>query len=204
VKGRSGNFSLLLAAFGSALLLFVAALSAGQTAQSQATQPDVPRDYAAPPGPTQPIPYSHKFHLSMGLQCLDCHGTGNAQSPVALPPTSKCMQCHATTGTKSPSIQKLADYDKSGKPVPWVRVYKVLPGTSFTHKEHLDVGVKCETCHGQVAQMEVMAQVTSVTSMGGCISCHQMHKAPTTCVTCHAFGPAYDTQQTEHNTIPSK
>jgi hypothetical protein len=70
--------------------------------------------------------------------------------------------------------------------VPWVRVYTVLPGVSWNHRRHLDAGMKCEMCHGDVSQMQVMTNVKSVTSMAGFIDCHTLHKAKTTCVTCHA------------------
>jgi hypothetical protein len=41
-------------------------------------------------------------------------------------------------------------------------------------------------CHGNVSQLEVMTNVKSVTSMDGCIDCHKLHSAKSTCVTCHA------------------
>ena len=78
-------------------------------------------------------------------------------------------------------------YAKSGETVPWVRVYQVLPGVNWTHRKHLDAGIKCETCHGQVAGIEVMSQVTSVTTMGVCLHCHTLHNAPTACQTCHTW-----------------
>jgi hypothetical protein len=100
------------------------------------------------------------------------------------------MQCHATVAASSPAIQKLKQYNDSHKPVPWVRVYKVLPGTGFSHHTHLAAGMQCEMCHGQVSDMAMMAEVKSTTSMNGCRDCHMEHKAPTTCVTCHkAWAP---------------
>jgi hypothetical protein len=95
------------------------------------------------------------------------------------------MKCHASVARGKPSIQKLAGYNKSNTEVPWVRVYSTLPGTGYSHRKHLDARMKCEMCHGEVAQMNEMARVKSVTSMGGCIGCHKLHSAPTTCVTCH-------------------
>ena len=97
------------------------------------------------------------------------------------------MSCHSTVATKKPSIQKLASFAKSGQPIPWVRVYTVTAGVNWTHRKHLDAGVKCETCHGAVADMAAMSLATSVTSMGTCINCHKLHNAPTVCQTCHAW-----------------
>jgi hypothetical protein len=58
---------------------------------------------------------------------------------------------------------------------------------NWTHRKHLDAGVKCETCHGPVADMAAMSQATSVTSMGVCINCHKLNNAPTVCQTCHSW-----------------
>jgi hypothetical protein len=46
----------------------------------------------------------------------------------------------------------------------------VSAGVYWNHRSHLDAGVKCEICHGPVAQM---ANVTNVTTMPGCVDCHQ-------------------------------
>jgi len=95
------------------------------------------------------------------------------------------MQCHVIIAKNKPAIQKLAAFSKAQKPIPWVRVYTVLPGVSWTHRAHLEAGVKCETCHGQVAQMDAMSEVTSVTTMYSCLNCHELNHAKTACYTCH-------------------
>jgi hypothetical protein len=63
---------------------------------------------------------------------------------------------------------------------------------NWSHRRHLDAGMKCEMCHGDVSQVDAngMTDFKSVTSMGGCLSCHKLHNAPTTCTTCHpAWAP---------------
>ena len=112
---------------------------------------------------------------------------------MTFPATSTCMSCHISVATKKPAIQKLAAYSKSREPIPWVRIYKVLPGVNWSHRKHLDAGMKCEMCHGAVAQMERMSEATSVTTMGVCLACHTAHNAPTVCQTCHAW-PAENTK----------
>ena len=79
------------------------------------------------------------------------------------------------------------DSADKNQPIPWVRVYEVTPGVSWSHRRHLQAGMQCVMCHGQVAQVDAMAENTSVTSMASCISCHQGHKANTDCQTCHAW-----------------
>src|SRR6201987_6223826 len=76
-------------------------------------------------GPEQPIPYSHKQHLALGLTCKDCHLNPEPGNAMGFPPTSKCMTCHQTIKKDSPAVQKLASFDRSKQEVPWVRVYKV-------------------------------------------------------------------------------
>ena len=97
------------------------------------------------------------------------------------------MACHNVVAAEKPSIRKLASYAKSGQPIPWVRVYVLTGGVNWTHRKHVDAGMKCETCHGQVEEMTAMSQATSVTSMAVCINCHTLHNAPIACQTCHAW-----------------
>lgn len=144
--------------------------------------PDNPSEHAAP---HQPIPYSHKQHLAFGLQCKDCHTNPEPGRLMTFPPTEKCMQCHVTIAKDKPSIEKLAQFAKSGEAIPWVRVYTVLPGIQWSHRVHLATNMKCETCHGNVSQMAAMSEVTSVTTMYACLNCHQLNHAKTACDTCH-------------------
>jgi hypothetical protein len=143
-----------------------------------------------PPGtkfeaPNQPIPYSHKKHLAMGLVCKDCHTNPDPGDRMTFPAESKCMTCHTTVAKGKPAIQKLAEYAKSGQAVPWVRVY-VLPGWVYwNHRSHLEAEMTCEMCHGKVEEMDVMTRVTDVTKMAGCIDCHRKNDVSTGCRFCH-------------------
>ena len=168
-----------------ALLVFVAGLAARQGTVPLTAKSMVPDNPSAHPAPAQPIPYSHKKHLALGLQCKTCHTDPEPGKLVTFPDTAVCMQCHSTVAKDKASIQKLAGYAKSKKVVPWVRVYTVLPGVAWSHRPHLEAGVHCETCHGPVRDMEQMSETTSVTTMYVCLNCHQMNHAKTACDTCH-------------------
>lgn len=154
---------------------------------SAAQQQQVPGNPVTPVAPVQPIPYSHKTHLALALQCRTCHSNPEPGMMMTFPATSTCMNCHETVSAKKPAIVKLAAFAKSQQPIPWVRVYTIAPGVQWGHRKHLAAGVKCETCHGPVADLDAMAMVTSVTAMGTCINCHQMNNAKTTCNTCHLW-----------------
>jgi Cytochrome c7 and related cytochrome c len=165
-------------------------IRAQQTAGPTEVKQEVPDNPVEHDPPEQPLPYSHKAHLALGLQCTNCHTNPEPGNLMTFPAAAKCMGCHRTQATNKPSIQKLAGYAKSGETIPWVRVYKVLPGVNWSHRKHLEAGMQCQMCHGQVQQIERMSEVTSVTTMGVCLKCHQEHGAPTVCSTCHSWPPA--------------
>ena len=177
-----------LIALGLATILFGGSRPAlqAQSAKSQDYSHDVHDTPVPLPAPEQPLPYSHKAHLALGLECTLCHTNPDRGRMMTFPDTATCMKCHASFGQNRPSIQKLAAYDKSKTAVPWVRVYTLLPGVNWSHRRHLDAGMKCEMCHGDVSQMSVMTNVKSVTTMVGCLDCHKLHNAQTTCTTCHS------------------
>jgi hypothetical protein len=178
----------IFAAVPASLILALLFVVRSMPAQSQGTQPkQVPSNPVLPAPPVQPIPFSHKTHLALDLPCLTCHANPDPGALMTFPDTSTCMNCHSTVATKKPAIVKLAQFAKSQQPVPWVRVYSLTPGVQWTHRKHLEAGMKCETCHGPVADLEAMAMVTSVTAMATCINCHQMNNAKTSCNTCHLW-----------------
>ena len=58
-------------------------------------------------------------------------------------------------------------------PIEWVRIHNLPDHVYFNHAQHVSVGkVECQTCHGQVQEMEVVAQMSPL-SMGWCINCHR-------------------------------
>jgi hypothetical protein len=175
------------AALAAALLFTGFPAKARQSAGTADTKKEVPDNVAEHTPPVQPIPYSHQTHLTLGLDCSACHANPEPGNLMTFPATSVCMSCHVTVSIQKPSIQKVASFAKSDQPIPWVRVYTVTTGVTWTHRKHVGAGIKCETCHGQVAEMAAMSQATSVTSMGVCINCHKLRDAPTVCQTCHAW-----------------
>jgi hypothetical protein len=96
------------------------------------------------------------------------------------------MTCHATIANTKPAIQKLARFAKSKQAIPWVRVYVVPGWVYWSHRAHREAKMTCNMCHGQVAAMEIMTKVSSVTTMAGCIECHRKNDANTGCRYCHA------------------
>lgn len=58
-------------------------------------------------------------------------------------------------------------------PIEWVRIHALPDHVYFNHSQHVTVGkLECQTCHGQVENMEVLTQMSPL-SMGWCVNCHR-------------------------------
>jgi hypothetical protein len=134
--------------------------------------------------PVQPIPYSHKQHLALGLECKNCHTMPDPGEIMTIPEPGKCLSCHRTVKTDSPAIQKLAGFARENRQVPWIRVYQIPSYVAFSHKAHLESGASCEDCHGPVATRDRLWRETDI-SMTGCMNCHKEKKASLNCTYCH-------------------
>ncbi|MFQ5347294.1 MAG: cytochrome c3 family protein [Rhodothalassiaceae bacterium] len=159
----------------------------------------VPAAVADMPAPAQPLPYSHRTHAGdLALDCRLCHvgdageeaGASRPESAIVrmtFPSTATCMTCHENVATVRPAIARLRQFHEDRETIPWVRVYRVLPGVRWAHGPHLAAGVACTDCHGDVPALEHMQQTTAVTAMSVCLGCHAARGAPTACETCHAW-----------------
>jgi Cytochrome c7 and related cytochrome c len=182
-----GASAALAGVVGVALLAHATAICAQPPAAMGAAPQEVYDNVAPHPAPEQPIPYSHKTHLALGLTCTTCHTQPEAGAQMGFPPTSTCMSCHNAVAADTPAIKQLAEFARSAQPIPWVRVYQVLPGVTWSHQPHLAAGVDCGACHGDVASLDAMAMTTSVVAMASCVGCHETRSANTVCYTCHAW-----------------
>lgn len=136
-------------------------------------------------GPKQPIAFSHKQHAgALHLACKTCHVSPPPGEAMTLPAEKICMSCHRAVKTDSAEIQKLAKFFTDQKRVPWLRVYQVPTYVYWSHRYHLDAGATCADCHGEVREMDVMFKAKGVT-MGDCMDCHRLKKAPNDCSYCH-------------------
>lgn len=134
----------------------------------------------------QPIAYSHKTHVALGMKCTNCHTMPGEGFLATYPKESMCMGCHSSIKKDSPEIAKLAAFAAKKEPVPWKRVYRVPDIVWFNHVVHVkEAKTECGTCHGDVAQREVLFQEKS-TSMQSCMACHAEHGAPNGCDFCHS------------------
>ena len=122
----------------------------------------------------QPINFPHEAMVAVGVQCLYCHSDATRSLSAGMPSVQKCMGCHQTIGTNQAPIIQLTNYWKNNQPVPWVRVYVLPRFVYFSHEVHINSGVNCETCHGDVAHMkDPITKPVETLDMGWCLSCHE-------------------------------
>ncbi|RME22971.1 MAG: cytochrome C [Candidatus Zixiibacteriota bacterium] len=123
--------------------------------------------------PKQPVPYSHKLHAGdLGIDCRYCHTSVETSAYANVPPVATCMNCHRVVKATSDTLLPVRESFASGVPIQWVRVTQ-LPGYAyFDHSAHINAGVGCITCHGNVAEMETVTLAKPM-SMGWCLSCHR-------------------------------
>ena len=137
--------------------------------------------------PEQPFEFSHEMHAGVNeVPCGYCHTEPGAGPVSSVPDVDTCMNCHATVATDSEQIQELTRHYEEGQPVEWVKVHDQPDHVQFSHQPHVQRGIDCVECHGQVNRMDVV-EVTNEFNMGWCIDCHRdpEHNAPIDCVTCH-------------------
>jgi hypothetical protein len=94
------------------------------------------------------------------------------------------MGCHRIAGKDLPGVKELARYAQENRSIPWVRVHDLPDFVHYSHEPHIQAGVPCARCHGQVEAMTAVRRVAPL-NMGWCVECHQERKAPTDCLTCH-------------------
>ena len=112
--------------------------------------------------------------------------------------SQRCAGCHkfvkqdGDSPAMATELEALLKTLEREQPIEWVRVHRVPDHVFFTHKRHVNSGVSCRECHGEVEKMEVLRQVAPL-SMGWCLDCHKRKQAErpaerarlTECVTCH-------------------
>jgi hypothetical protein len=140
-----------------------------------------------PPAPPQPVAFSHKVHAGANqIGCTMCHSYATHSPTAGIPSLARCVGCHKFVDKDKPEIQAMNKAFEDGKPIVWNRVYRVPDHVYFSHERHLSAGVRCQRCHGEVQDMDVLEPVTPLT-MGWCLDCHEsrVQPAPRDCLVCH-------------------
>ena len=154
---------------------------------------------ASQKSPEQPIQFTHKLHVGLGVQCLYCHpGALRGPSP-GLPTINKCWGCHQQVAKTLTSdlLKPMRDRidPATGQPKEgfvWIPVAQVPDFVHFTHRPHIAAGVNCEDCHGDMTKVTI-AENPQIMNMGWCLNCHKQKAGEdeekliklTDCGTCH-------------------
>lgn len=72
----------------------------------------------------------------------------------------------------SKELKKLRNYYETGTPLVWKRIYHLPEYAYFNHSVHVNKGIDCTFCHGNVAELDSMKKMKPIT-MGRCIDCHR-------------------------------
>lgn len=138
------------------------------------TQPD---RYARGYAPEQPVAFSHQLHAgTLRMPCLYCHSGADRSPTAGVPAVDVCMGCHTVTRTDRPAIQKLTQIQREGRPLLWQRVHALPDHVFFDHRPHVNAGMVCQTCHGEVQNMTVLTREMGM-RMGNCLGCHRHPRA---------------------------
>jgi hypothetical protein len=168
----------------------------------------------------QPIAFPHDLHAGSeegqaNMDCQFCHFSAERSVDAGIPSVSTCWGCHQVVqGTNNPGeVAKIQGYWDRGEPIPWVRIYKISDHAHFPHMRHINAGLECQQCHGEVqevgpeglhtrsgiarslfgadAGIGENGPVWGGDTMGWCIECHRepnpegLQQASTDCAVCH-------------------
>jgi hypothetical protein len=127
----------------------------------------------------QPVPFSHKHHVTDdGIDCRYCHTSVEKSSFAGIPSTHICMSCHSKLWVNSPMLEPVRLSYQTDKSLEWTRVNALPDFAYFDHSIHIHKGVGCTTCHGRVGDMPLTWRANTL-YMRWCIDCH---KHPERCV----------------------
>jgi hypothetical protein len=140
----------------------------------------------------QPVPFSHKHHVSgLGIDCRYCHTSVTQASTAGLPSSHTCMTCHSQLWQSAKMLEPVRKSFAEGTPIAWNRVNRIPKYVYFNHSIHVNKGVACASCHARIEEMPLTWK-TRTFYMRDCLSCHREyirdHGAPerlTDCYTCH-------------------
>ena len=121
----------------------------------------------------QPVPFSHKHHVTgMGLDCRYCHTTVEETAFAGIPATETCMTCHSQIWTEAPILEPVRASYRDDTPIQWTRVHDLPDFVYFNHSIHVNQGIGCQSCHGQVDQMPLIWKENTL-NMEWCLECHR-------------------------------
>jgi hypothetical protein len=181
--------------------------------QGGGTQPSAAAGGTTLSSAVQPIAFPHNQHAGSEpgqgkMDCQFCHFSAERSVDAGIPSVATCWGCHQLIpGANNPQeVAKIKEYLDAGEGIPWVRIYKVSDHVHFPHMRHVNAGLTCQQCHGEIQTMQVLEPpnrgivgklllpqdpVWGGDNMGWCVECHRqpnesgVQQASTDCAVCH-------------------
>lgn len=123
--------------------------------------------------PLQPVAFSHATHVGqLRVDCRYCHQGAEKSWHANFPSAALCMNCHNQVMKDDPRLALVRESFQTGTPIPWVQVHKLPDYVYYHHAAHVNRGISCVHCHGEVQNMEETRQVMPL-SMTFCLDCHR-------------------------------
>src|SRR2546422_10800416 len=123
--------------------------------------------------PIQPVPFPHSTHVDqLGIDCRYCHSAVERSWYSNVPSANTCMNCHNQVLKDDPRLALVRESAATGKPIPWVQVHKVPDFVYFNHSVHVNRGISCVHCHGNINKADEVRREKTL-SMAFCLECHR-------------------------------
>lgn len=138
----------------------------------------------------QPVPFPHNLHAGeLGLDCKFCHTQVDRSDTAGIPSMETCYGCHREVLKTSGKLEPVRNSYLHQKSLKWNRVNRLPDHVHFHHASHINAGVTCNTCHGNVEKMPLMTKQQDLT-MEWCLGCHKQQDKSLNprlqdCYTCH-------------------
>ena len=82
------------------------------------------------------------------------------------------MNCHNQVLATDTRLEPIRTAATNNAAIPWVQIHKMPDFVYFDHSVHVNRGISCVHCHGEIHKMDEVAQNKPL-SMSFCLDCHR-------------------------------
>ncbi len=123
--------------------------------------------------PQQPVYFPHSVHADqLGIDCRYCHNDVEKSWYSNIPGPGVCMNCHNQVLPNDNRLAPIRTAATNNTNIPWVQIHKMPDFVYFNHSVHVNRGISCVHCHGEIHKMDEVAQAKPL-SMSFCLECHR-------------------------------
>jgi hypothetical protein len=135
----------------------------------------------------QPVQFNHRKHVRENkIDCAVCHEYFETQTFSGLPSIDTCATCHSEAIGKSAEEKKVVQLVRDNKKVVWQGLFRQPSHIFYSHRRHVvSAKLKCERCHGDIADTVAPPVRVVRLTMNDCIDCHHARGVAADCTTCH-------------------